>query len=191
MPEISHVRLSVPEQAPLNRVLREGGAQSFPQWLYAEPGPELRILWWGLRGAIEPVDAPEDARAGLFPRLVDDWTDAPRAVLLATASLDRAVTDLQPLIGSDWHETGGDAVLGATCRRMTLGRGALVLAEPAGEGYAADCLAATGEGPIAVALDGTTSMGRTVTHNPVTDGPASWVRLGPGTAPYFLFLPAQ
>ena len=33
MTEISHVRLMVPEQATLNRILREGGAQSFPQWL--------------------------------------------------------------------------------------------------------------------------------------------------------------
>ena len=38
MTEISHVRLMVPEQATLNRILREGGAQQFPQWLYAEPG---------------------------------------------------------------------------------------------------------------------------------------------------------
>lgn len=191
MPEISHVRMSVPEQAPLNRVLREGGAQSFPQWLYAEPGPELRILWWGLRGANELVDVPDDARAGLFPRPVDDWTDAPRAMVLATADADRAVSDLQPLIGAAWHDAGADEVLGATCRRISLGRGFLVLAEPAGEGYAAECLAAAGEGPIAVALDGTTSMGHAVTRNPVTDGPATWVRLGPATAPYFLFLPAR
>ena len=27
----------------VNRILREGGAQSFPQWLYAEPGDELTI----------------------------------------------------------------------------------------------------------------------------------------------------
>jgi hypothetical protein len=191
MPEISHVRLSVPEQAPLNRVLREGGAQSFPQWLYAEPGPDLRILWWGLRGAIEPVEPPNDTRAGLFPRPVDDWTDAPRAMVLATANAERAASDLEPLIGSGWHDAGSDEVLGATCRRMPLGRGMLVLAQAAGKGYAADCLAAAGEGPIAVALDGTTSMGHAVTRNPVTDGPASWVRLGPGPAPYFLFLPAR
>ncbi|HET6746191.1 MAG TPA: hypothetical protein VFH90_10145 [Candidatus Limnocylindria bacterium] len=190
MPEISHIRLSAPDQASLNRVLREGGAQSFPQWLYAEPGAELRILWWGLRGAIEPVATPDDGRAGLFPRPVDDWTDAPRAVVLATASLDRAVTDLEPLIGADWHDVGPDPVLAATCRRMTLGRGILVLAEPAEEGYAAECLAQYGEGPVAVAVDGTTTTGRAVTDNPVTDGPASWVRLGPGPAPYFLFLPA-
>ncbi len=191
MPEISHVRLEVPQQAPLNRVLREGGAQSFPQWLYAEPGPELRILWWGLRGAIEPVAVPDDERAGLFPRSVDDWTEAPRALVLATADADRAASDLEPLIGSGWHETGADDVLAASCRRMTLGRGVLVLAQPAGEGYTAECLASAGEGPIAVALDGTTAMGRAVIHNPVTDGRASWVRLGPGTAPYLLFLPAR
>jgi len=191
MPEISHVRLQVPEQATLNRVLREGGAQSFPQWLYAEPGPDVRILWWGLRGGLEPVLAPDDERAGLFPRAVDDWTEAPRAVVLATASNERAATDLEPLIGADWHEEGVDDVLTATCRRTTLGRGELVLAEPAGKGYLADYLAALGEGPVAVAIDGTTTTGRAVIRNPVTGGPASWVRIGPGNAPYFLFLPAR
>ena len=192
MPEISHVRLQVPEQASLSRLLREGGAQSFPQWLYAEPGPETRILWWGLRGAVADAGPPpDDARAGLFPRPVDDWTDPPRAVLLATVDADRAAADLEPVIGSDWHQTGEDAVLGATCRRMRLGRGDLVLAEPTTEGYAAACLARWGEGPIAVALDGTSTSGRPVTSNPVSDGPAVWVRIGPGTAPSLLFLPAR
>jgi hypothetical protein len=191
MPEISHVRLAVREQASLNRVLREGGAQSFPQWLYAEPGPEARILWWGLRDPLELVSLPDDARHGLFPRPIDDWTDPPRAVLLATADAERAVTDLEPLIGSDWHETGEDAVLGAACRRMELGRGQLVLATPTTEGYVAACLADHGEGPIGVALDGTSLAGRPVSENPVSDGPAVWIRLGPGTAPYLLFLPAR
>ena len=50
MPEISHVRMTVPDQSTLNRVLREGGAQQFPQWLYAEPGTESRMTSWGLRG---------------------------------------------------------------------------------------------------------------------------------------------
>ena len=31
MAEISHVRIAVPEQASLNRILREGGSQLFPQ----------------------------------------------------------------------------------------------------------------------------------------------------------------
>jgi hypothetical protein len=192
MPEISHVRLQVPEQAILSRHLREGGAQSFPQWLYAEPGPAARVLWWGLRGVLAGAGpSPDNARAGLFPRPVDDWTDPPRALVLATVDAERAATDLEPLIGSDWHESGEDAVLGATCRRMTLGRGQLVLAEPAGEGYAAACLEAFGEGPIAVALDGTSTAGRPVTDNPVSDGPAVWVQLGPATAPMLLFLPAR
>lgn len=191
MPEISHVRLQVPEQAPLSRLLREGGAQAFPQWLYAEPGPETRILWWGLRGAVgEAPSSPDDARAGLFPRLVDDWTDPPRAVILATVDADRAAADLESLIGSDWHETGDDATLGASCRRMRLGRGELVLAEPTTEGYAAACLARWGEGPIAIALDGTSTSGRPVTDNPVSGGPAVWVRLGPVSGPSLLFLPA-
>ena len=59
MPEISHVRIAVPEQGILNRILREGGAQLFPQWLYAEPGAEPRILWWGIRGALATPDAEE------------------------------------------------------------------------------------------------------------------------------------
>jgi hypothetical protein len=191
MPEISHVRLQVPEQASLNRALREGGAQLFPQWLYAEPGPEVRILWWGLRGGLEPASIPDDARRGLFPRPVDDWTEAPRAVILATSQAERAIVDLQPLIGSAWHDAGEDEVLGARCRRTTLGRSVLVLAEPSTDGFTAACLAGIGEGPIGLALDGTSTLGRAVITNPVTDGPAAWVRLGPETAPYLLFLPAR
>ncbi len=60
MTEISHVRLMVPDQATLNRILREGGAQSFPQWLYAEPGEETRLLWWGVREARSMGVAPAD-----------------------------------------------------------------------------------------------------------------------------------
>jgi len=193
MPEISHVRLEVPEQAPLNRMLREGGAQSFPQWLYAEPGDETRILWWGVRGAeTQMLDVPDDAaRAGLFPRAVDDWTESPRALILATLDAERAAGDLQPALGASWRDAGEDAVLGARCRRMPIGRGVLVLAEPSTEGYVAACLARWGEGPVAVALDGTTAVGRAVTDNPVTDGIATWMRIGPATAPYLLFLPAR
>ena len=193
MPEISHVRIAVPEQAILNRILREGGAQSFPQWLYAEPGDEPHILWWGVRSApvqVLEVPPPDDPRHGLFPRPVDDWTEAPRGVILATVDADRAANDLAPAFGDAWHGAGGDAVLGARTRRMTLGRGELVLAEPSTEGYAAACLARFGEGPIAVALDGSTAAGRSATWNPVTGGAATYVRLGPGTAPTLIFLPA-
>ena len=194
MAEVSHVRISVPEQATLNRILREGGAQMFPQWLYAEPEPEARILWWGVRGApTQMLDIPAvgDARHGLFPRAVDDWTEAPRAVVLATVDADRAAADLSPALGEAWHDAGTDEVLGARCRRMTLGRSELVLAEPSIEGYAAACLARFGEGPIALALDGTASAGRVGRDNPVTRGPATYVRLGPGTAPTLIFLPAR
>ena len=152
MPEISHVRIAVPEQANLNRILREGGAQSFPQWLYAEPGDEPRILWWGVRAApIQMLEVPpaDDAAHGLFPRPVDDWTEAPRGLVLATVDAERAARDLAPALGSAWHEVGDDEVLGARCWRMALGRSELVLAEPSGEGYAAACLARFGEGPIA------------------------------------------
>jgi hypothetical protein len=194
MPEISHVRISVPEQSTLNRVLREGGAQSFPQWLYAEPGPEARVLWWGLRGApTQMLETPPagDARHGLFPRPVDDWTEAPRGLVLATVDADRAVGDLEPAIGARWVAMGDDPLLDARCRMLSLERSTLVLAEPIGEGYTAACLARFGEGPIAVALDGTTAAGRASRSNPVTGGAATYVRLGPGTAPTLVFLPAQ
>jgi hypothetical protein len=193
MPEISHVRLAVPEQGTLNRILREGGAQSFPQWLYAEPGPDPRILWWGVRGApLQMLEVPEvdDARAGLFPRPVDDWTEAPRGVVVATVDADRAAADLAPALGAAWLDVGNDEILAARCRRLTLDRSELVLAEPIAEGYAAACLARFGEGPIAVALDGTTAAGRAATTNPVTGERATYVRIGPGTAPTLVFLPA-
>src|ERR671936_2198474 len=106
MPEISHVRIAVPDQGVLNRILREGGAQLFPQWLYAEPASEPRILWWGIRGAptqmLEVVDDP--ARIGLFPRPIDDWTEAPRGLVLATVDMDRAIGDLAPAMGATWHD---------------------------------------------------------------------------------------
>lgn len=194
MPEVSHVRIAVPEQSTLNRILREGGAQSFPQWLYAEPGDDPRILWWGVRAAstqMLEVPALDDSRHGLFPRPIDDWTEAPRGLILATVDAVRATADLAPALGNAWADVGEDAVLGARCRRLTLGRSELVLAEPATEGYAAACLARFGEGPIAVALDGTTATGRAAITNPVSDGPATYVRLGPGTAPTFIFLPAR
>lgn len=194
MPEISHVRIAVPEQATLNRILREGGSQLFPQWLYAEPGDEPRILWWGIRAApVHMLDVPEpdDVRFGLFPRAFDDWTEAPRALVLATADLARAEADLAPALGSTWADAGDDEILEAHCRRMDLGRSDLILASPAGDsGYTASCLERYGEGPIAMALDGTTSFGRTVARNPVTGGGATYVRLGPRTAPALIFLPA-
>ena len=194
MPEISHVRIAVPDQGDLNRILREGGAQSFPQWLYAEPGDEARILWWGVRSAaIELLDvpSPDDARFGLFPRPVDDWTEAPRGLVLSTVDAERAQTDLAPAFGTAWHEAGDDQILGARCWRMTLGRGELVIAEPMSEGYVAACLARFGEGPIAVALDGTTAAGRAARSNPVDAGPATYVRVGPGTSPTLIFLPLR
>ncbi len=193
MPEISHVRIEVPEQGPLNRILREGGAQLFPQWLYAEPGDEPRIVWWGVRGApAQMLDVPDaaDARYGLFPRAIDDWTEAPRGLVLATVDAGRAEQDLEPALGSAWHDAGDDELLGARCRRLTLDRSVLVLAEPTGEGYTAACLARFGEGPIAMVLDGTTSAGRAASTNPVTRSPATYVRIGPRTAPTLIFLPA-
>lgn len=193
MTEISHVRLMVPEQATLNRILREGGAQQFPQWLYAEPGEETRLLWWGVREALSMgvAAADDDPRKALFPRLIDDWTDPPRALFLVTADADQAQADLQPMVGADWHPAGDDAVLAASCRRIRLGRGDLLLAQPNGDGYAADCLAAFGDGPIAVAIDGTSLSGRQVSTNPVTSAPAAWKRLAPTrTTPLILFLPA-
>jgi len=194
MPEISHVRMGVPEQGTLNRILREGGAQSFPQWLYAEPAAEPRIVWWGVRAAptqmLEVPDA-DDPRRGLFPRPVDDWTEAPRGLVLATVDAGRAEEELAPAFGEAWHDAGSDDLLGARCRRLTLGRSELVLAEPTTEGYVAACLARFGEGPVAVALDGSTAAGRPALTNPVSGGPATHVRLGPGPAPTLIFLPAR
>jgi hypothetical protein len=126
----------------------------------------------------------------LFPRAVDDWTEAPRGLVLATVDADRAAGDLAPALGDSWHDAGEDAVLGARCRRMNLGRSELVLAEPSTEGYAAACLARFGEGPIACVLDGSTAAGRSATWNPISGGPATYVRIGPGTAPTLIFLPA-
>jgi hypothetical protein len=193
MAEISHVRIAVPDQGALNRILREGGAQLFPQWLYAEPAPEARIVWWGARGATtDALDVPDDpARVALFPRPIDDWSEAPRGLVLATVDTARAIDDLAPAFGSTWHDAGSDAILGATCRRMALGRSVLVLAEPATEGYVAACLARHGEGPVAVALDGTSVAGQRTSTNPVTGGRATYVRLGPKTAPTLIFLPAS
>lgn len=189
MTEISHVRIAVPDQGVLHRILREGGAQLFPQWLYSESGPEPRIAWWGLRDAVQLSEPYSDAPPGLFPRPVDDWGEAPRGLVLATVDADRAAADLAPLIGHGaWSETGTDAILGARCRRLALGRSVLVLAEPATEGYAAACLARFGEGPVAVALDGATQAGRTAPTNPVSDGPATYARIGPDTAPTLIFL---
>ena len=193
MVEISHVHLLVTDLPGLNRLFREGGAQLFPQWLSTDYADAPRIGWWGMRGIpMEAIDPPKDAkRKGLWPRPFDDWTEPPRALVLATADAERAATDLAAVIGSDadWWEAGDDAELGAECRRVTVGRSVLVLAEPRGEGYAAACLARFGEGPIAVALDGTASGGRAARSNPVTDGAATYVHVGPGTAPTFMFLP--
>ena len=194
MPEISHVRIQVPDQGTLNRILREGGSQLFPQWLYAEPGDESRILWWGVRGApLHMLDIPgtDDARYSLFPRAVDDWTEAPRGLVLATLDAERAAADLEPALGSNWYDAGDDELLGAHCRGRALGRSHIILAEPTTEGYVAACLAKFGEGPVAVVLDGTSSFGRAVRDNPVSHGPATYVRLGRRpTSPTLIFLPA-
>lgn len=195
MTEISHVRLLTPDLTGLNRIFREGGAQLFPQWLSTDFGGEARVEWWGMRGVLtETLNPPDDpARHGLWPRPFDDWTESPRALVLATVDAARAAADLAAVITAetDWWEVGEDAELGARCRRVSLGRSILVLAEPTTEGYTAACLARFGEGPIAVALDGTTVIGRQVSANPVTDDAATYVRIGPGTAPTLIFLPAS
>lgn len=191
MPEISQVRIAAPDLGELSRILREGGATLFPQWLSAEPANEARILWWGIRGApTELLDVPDDpARKNLFPRPFDDWTDGPRGLVLATLDLDRAIRDLAPALGDAWHDAGEDPILAARCRRMTVGRGVLVVAEPGGEGYLAACLARFGEGPVAIALDGSTAAGRQALSNPISRQHATYVRIGPRTAPTLIFLP--
>ena len=67
----------------------------------------------------------------------------------------------------------------------------LVLAQPITEGFVAACARKFGEGPVALALDGTTAGGRPARTNPVSDGPATYVRIGPRPAPYLIFLPAR
>ena len=189
MPEISHVRIAIPEQATLNRILREGGAQLFPQWLYAEPGREPQILWWGIRGASGQPEVREGQPSRLLPRAVDDWTEAPRGLVLGTVDAQRAGEELAPIIGAGaWYESGIDATLGARCVRRSLERSLLVLAEPTTEGYVAACLARFGEGPVAIALDGHRSVAAGVVSNPVSDGPATYVRIGSRTAPMLIFL---
>jgi hypothetical protein len=191
VPEIGEIRLGVPDQGALSRILHEGGATYFPQWLSAEPSDEPRILWWGIRGApVELLEVPDDAaRLNLFPRPIDDWTDGPRGLVLAMLDGERAAHDLAPALGDAWLDAGDDEILAARCRRIAVGRGILVLAEPAGEGYVAACLARFGEGPVAVALDGSAAVGRTATWNPVSLGRATYVRIGPRTAPTLIFLP--
>ncbi len=194
MAEISHVHLLVPDLTSLNRIIREGGAQLFPQWLSTDFGSEPRIGWWGLRGAVlEALDIPDDpARRGLWPRPFDDWSEPPRGLVLATSDSRRAADELSGVVGAGdgWWAAGEDALLGARCRRLSLGRSILVLAEPTGEGYVATCLATFGEGPIGVGLDGTSTTGRPAAANPITDGPATYLRIGPGAAPTLIFLPA-
>ena len=191
MTEISHVRLGVPDQAALQRILREGGAQAFPQWLYAEPTDEPSLLWWGVRGAPEEIAAGTAAEGSrLYPRPIDDWTDPPRGLVLATVEMERAGSELEDALDLKWLDDVDDPVLDARCRRATLGRSVLVLAEPAGEGYLAAFLARHGEGPVAVALDGRGAGGRVAERNPVTLGRATYVRLGARDAPTFIFVHA-
>jgi hypothetical protein len=194
MSEISHVRMGVPEQGQLNRILREAGTTAFPQWLYAEPADEAQILWWGIRGAatqlLEPDEEPERAR--LLPRPIDDWSEPPRGLVLATAEARRAAGDLRPVLGDDWHAAGEDPLFGARCYRIKVGHGFLVLAEPMGDGYTATCIDRFGEGPIAVALDGLDATGRTTRWNPVSLAPAVYVRIGESIrSPMFIFLQAS
>jgi hypothetical protein len=192
MAEISHVRMGVPDQGTLSRVLREAGTTMFPQWLYAEPHDDAQILWWGIRGApTQLLEVPDDsAKRRLFPRPNDDWSDAPRGLVLATLDAERAAAELEPVMGKDWHAVADDPLLAARCYRIALGHGFMVLAEPMAEGYTAACLARFGEGPIGVALDGSAATGRQVRSNPVTLGPATYVRIGERTAPLLIFLPA-
>ncbi len=193
MAEISHIRIGVPDQGELGRILREGGAQLFPQWLSAEAAPQPRLLWWGIRGApTQLLDVPDDpALAGLFPRPIDDWSEAPRGLVLAAVDAERAAASLAPALPGRWHDTGVDEQLGAHIWRLVVGRSVLLLAEPSTEGYTAACLARFGEGPIAVALDGTTVAGRPVSRSPVNDGAATYVRIGRVPAPTFIFMPAR
>lgn len=191
MAEISHVRMGTPEQDTLSRLLREAGTTMFPQWLYAEPADEAEILWWGIRGAptqlLQRIDDP--ARRRLLPRPIDDWSEPPRGLVLATADARRAAGELAPVLGEDWHAAGEDPLIGARCYRIAVGHAFVVLAEPIAEGYTATCLSRFGEGPVAIALDGENATGRASRWNPVSLGPAVYVRVGEAIrSPMLIFL---
>ncbi len=192
MPEISQVRLTVPVETTLQHLMREGGAIGWPGWLSVETGTQPRIAWWGVSGlGADLPDRLEALPSNLFPRLHSAGSASPRGLVLGTVDADRAASDLARLLGTAWDEAADDPVLGARCRVAQLGAGRLVLAEPSTEGYLAACLARFGEGPVAIAIDGSVDEGQLAATNPVNGGPASWVRLGRGTAPYLLFVAAS
>ena len=197
MPEISHVRIVAPDQAGLNRILRELGAQSFPQWMYAEPGEQARILWWGVRAA--PVSFLHVPAAAMMPAsgsFLGRSTTGPRrrvASFWATVDVERAkVQTWSWPWGSDWHEVGDDRILGAHCWRMTLDRSELVLAEPIAEGYTAACLARLGE-ELHRRRARRCRPDRTCRTRRIRskDGRAINARIGPGTSPTLIFLLAR
>jgi hypothetical protein len=122
---------------------------------------------------------------------VEGRDSGPRGLILATLDADRATFDLAPILGGTWTDAGDEPVLGGRCRVAELGEARLVLAEPTTEGSLAACLARFGEGPVALAIDGRTDAGREVASNPLNGGPARWIRLGQGTAPYLLVVLAR
>jgi len=175
MREIGHIRLRVPEPGALTRLLFGDGVP--PAWLRVETGLMPRIVAWSVS---------DSSAAASF--------DGPRAVILATVDADRAAGELGAQFGDGWTDTGRDDLLGANCRRLPVGRSLLVLAEPSTEGYTAACLARFGEGPIGVAMAAPAGVvpagGRHAARNPVDDGSATYLRIGPGTAPTFILLSA-
>ena len=93
-------------------------------------------MWWGVRGApTQLLDIPDEpALAGLFPRPIDDWSEAPRALVLAALDAERAAASLAPALPGRWHDAGPDEQLGANVWRLPVGRSALLLAEPIDRG---------------------------------------------------------
>ena len=190
MPEISHVRIAIPDQGVLQRILREGGAQLFPQWLYSEAGPEPRIAWWGLRGRRPALRARTARERRLLPRPVDDWTEAPRGLVLGDRRCGprcggsrtahrlthgptpgRTRCSARSAAGSCSAERAGD---GPTDDRRVRRWVPRPLRRGADRGRA-------GRRPDA---------GRSVLTNPVSGGPATYARIGAGAAPMLIFLPA-
>jgi len=162
------VTLGIAPDTDLLALLARAGLTEAPPWLRRAASPEPRWVSW------ETADGAGDGPAG---------------VVLATVDADRMESDLAELVDDGWEDAGEDAVLGTRCRRSRGSGGVFVLAEPTTEGYAAACLARFGEGPIAVALrSAAVGDGKRVLRNPVDDGPAAYVRLGPRTGPTLILL---
>jgi len=163
--------------------MRRAGLAARPEWLIVESGHGPRIGWWSVTRTAGH-DAPD--AGGLAPRLADGRGPGPRGVILASVDLERAARELLDLVDGSWEAIPDDPVLGARCLSGKIGAGRLILVEPLTEGYAAAYLARWSEGPIGVAVDTDGLPDKVVPANPISDGPAGWVRVGGPSGPWLL-----